>query len=243
MNRSINALLIAGAAVPLLTFAGCGSDDSNAGNTAACNTWIAADGAVTSYLFTGEGDTDSLNAALDAAIAAADPDIKQTMTDLKTEAQPQFNDPESEASDKTLQLYGAAIAWAGKSCDVDKIDVTAKDYKYEGIPDKMSTGYHVVNFSNEGQEQHEMFAFRINDGVTESLDEIFNLPEEEVFGKLTPVNASFAFPGKSDTGSWNLTTPGKYAVVCFIPVGSIGETEGDGPPHLAQGMRHEFTVS
>jgi hypothetical protein len=36
--------------------------------------------------------------------------------------------------------------------------------------------------------------------------------------------------------------------VCFVPVGStIGEDgtehEGDGPPHMVQGMRQEFTVA
>ena len=88
-----------------------------------------------------------------------------------------------------------------------------------------------------------MFAFKINDGVTESLDELFALPEDEVFGKITPVNATFASPGESDSGSWNLTSPGTYAVVCFVPVGSVGEAEGDGPPHFAEGMVQEFTVS
>jgi hypothetical protein len=88
-----------------------------------------------------------------------------------------------------------------------------------------------------------MFAFKINDGVTESLDEIFAGPEEELFGKITPVNATFAVPGGTDVASWNLETPGNYAVVCFIPVGSVGETEGEGPPHLTEGMVQEFTVT
>ena len=176
-------------------------------------------------------------------IAAAPDDLVDTVTDLKSEAQPQFEDPESDASDKTLQLYADAIAWAGENCNVETLDVTATEYKYDGIPDELTTGYHVVNFSNEGQEQHEMFAFKINDGVTESLDELFALPEDEVFGKITPVNATFAFPGKSDSGSWNLTSPGSYAVVCFVGTGSVGETEGDGPPHFTQGMVHEFTVT
>jgi len=62
---------------------------------------------------------------------------------------------------RTFQLYGEAIEWAGTSCDVGKIDITAKDYKYEGVPTKMSVGYHVVDFSNEGQEQQEMFTFTL----------------------------------------------------------------------------------
>ena len=53
-----------------------------------------------------------------------------------------------------------------------------------------------------------MFALRINDGATESLEEIFELSEEEVFAKITPVNAVFAPPGGSETASWNLTESG-----------------------------------
>ena len=123
------------------------------------------------------------------------------------------------------------------------MDVTATDYEYDGIPTELSVGYTVTDFTNDGQEQHEMFAFRINDGVTESLDEIFAMSEDEAIGKITPVNATFASPGNSDVGSWNLEQPGNYAVVCFIPVGSVGETEGDGPPHFTEGMVQEFTVT
>ena len=236
-------LLIAGAASMLLLGA-CGSDDdSGADSAAACDAWIAADDAVIGYLFTGQGDADSVNAAIDAAIEVADPEIEQTLIDLKASAQPQFADPESEGSDETFELYGDTIAWAGDNCDVETLDVTAVDYAFEGVPDELSTGYTVVTFSNEGQEQHEMFALRFNDGTTESLEEIVELPEEEVFTKISPVNATWAPPGGSDTVSWNLSEPGRYAIVCFIPVGSVGETEGDGPPHFTQGMVREFTVA
>ncbi len=236
-------LVLSAVSLPLL-FTACGSDDnSSSANTEACDAWIATDAAVINFLFTGEGDVDSVNAALDATIAAAPEDFAGTVTELKAEAQPQLEDPESDASERTLDLYSDSIAWAGENCDVETLDVTATEYEYDGIPDELATGYHVLNFSNEGQEQHEMFAFKINDGVTESLDEIFALPEEEIFGKITPVNAAFAPPGESETGSLNLVSPGNYAVVCFIPVGSVGETEGDGPPHLTEGMVQEFTVT
>jgi uncharacterized cupredoxin-like copper-binding protein len=236
-------LIAAGSASALLLLTACGSDDNSSANAEACDAWIAADTAVINFVFTGEGDADSVNAALDASIAAAPDDLVDTVTELKSEAQPQLENAESNASERTLELYSDAIGWAGENCDVETLDVTATEYEYDGIPDELETGYHVLNFSNEGQEQHEMFTFKINDGVTESLEEIFALPEEEIFGKITPVNAAFAPPGGSDTGSWNLASPGSYAVVCFIPVGSVGETEGDGPPHLAEGMVQEFTVS
>jgi hypothetical protein len=37
--------------------------------------------------------------------------------------------------------------------------------------------------------------------------------------------------------------PGDYAVVCFIPTGSGGDTEGDGPPHFTKGMVSYFEVA
>jgi uncharacterized cupredoxin-like copper-binding protein len=240
---STTPLVATGAAAALLLFSACGSDDSSSADAEACDAWIAADDAVISYLFTGDGDAESVNAALDAAIAAAPDDIVDTITDLKEAAGPQLENPENDASEETLDLYREAIAWTGENCDVETVDVTATEYEYDGIPDELPIGYTVTNLTNDGQEQHEMFTFKINDGVTESLDEIFELPEEEIFGKITPVNATFAVPGGTDTASWNLETPGNYAVVCFVPVGSVGETEGDGPPHFTEGMVHEFTVT
>ncbi len=237
-------LIATGSATALLLLSACGSDDnSSSADVEACDAWIAADTTIISFLFMGVGDASTVNAALDATIDAAPDDLVDTVTELKAEAQPQLEDPESDASDRTLDLYSDAIAWTGENCDVETLDVTATDYEYEGIPDELPVGYTVTNFTNDGQEQHEMFAFKINDGVTESLDQIFELPEEEIFGKITPVNAVFALPGESDTGSWDLTSPGNYAVVCFIPVGSVGESEGDGPPHLVEGMVQEFTVT
>ena len=64
----------------LLIIGACGSDDDAGADAAAgCDEWIAADTAVINYLFTGDGDADSVNAALDEAIAAADPEIEQTL--------------------------------------------------------------------------------------------------------------------------------------------------------------------
>ena len=244
MKSHKNHLLLAAGAAPLLLFSACGSDDNaSATNDAACNAWFEADTAVIDYLFTGQGDADTVNAALDAAIEAADPEIEQTITDLKASAQAQIADPETEGSDETLDLYGKTITWVGDNCDVDKIDVTAVDYRFEGVPDELSTGYHVVDFTNGGQENHEMFAFRIDDASIESVTDIFELPEEEVFSKITPVNAVYATPGSSDVVSWNLTEPGRYAVFCAISLGSVGDSEGDGPPHFTQGMVREFTVT
>lgn len=224
-----------------------GSDDETADAdvdiAAACSSWFDADTAVISYLFTGQGDPDSVNATIDDAIAAADPAIEQTLVDLKEAAQPQIENPELDGGDDTFSLYEDTIQWAGEKCDVATYDVSAVDYGFEGLPDELSTGYTVVDFTNTGKEMHEMFAFRYDDDTTETIDELFQLPEEEAFSKIMPVNVAFAPPGESNTVSWNLAQPGRYAIVCFVSVGTVGDAEGEGPPHFTQGMIKEFTVS
>jgi hypothetical protein len=208
----------------------------------ACADWIAADTAVTAFLFSGEGDADAVNAALDAAIASADGAIVDTLTELATEVQGQLADPSSDASDRTIELYDESLAWAAESCDVETIQVHGLDYHFEGIPSELTTGYKIVEFTNDGAEMHELLTIRINDGVTETIEELVELPEDEVFSKITMVNAAFAPPGVTSTVSWNLVEPGRYVTICFVPVGTVGEAPGEGPPHFTQGMVEEFTV-
>jgi hypothetical protein len=83
-----------------------------------------------------------------------------------------------------------------------------------------------------------MGVFRINDDETRSLEEILQLPEEEQMELATPVTFAFAPPGGSFTAFADLE-PGRYAALCFIPVGG-GE---DGPPHFTEGMFAEFQVT
>ncbi len=215
---------------------------STGGSSEACSTWIKADNTVRALLGSGQGDAAAANAALDEAIAAADQAIAQTITDLTAAVQPQLDNPDSDGSEDVEVLYGDVLVWASESCDLETFDVTATEYHFDGLPDDLPTGYHIVNFTNNGQEMHELGAFRINDGVTESIEDVLALPEAEAMTKLTPVNFSFAMPGQTSHVSWNLAEPGNYAIVCFLPVGSIGEP-GDGPAHFTQGMIHEFTVT
>ena len=60
--------------------------------------------------------------------------------------------------------------------------------------------------------------------------------------------ASFAAPGESDTLFVDLE-PGRYVIVCFLPVGATPDNmealesgELQGPPHFTEGMVEEFTV-
>lgn len=75
--------------------------------------------------------------------------------------------------------------------------------------------------------------------------------ETTTMQKTEFAGVAFAGPGSGDITFVDLD-PGKYAVVCFIPVGTtdmadLEAGEGDqaepaGPPHFTQGMVTEFTV-
>lgn len=140
------------------------------------------------------------------------------------------------------QEAAAAIAdayFAG--CDtVAELDVKGVDYGFEGLPEELEAGRVAIRFTNatEHDEPHELLLFRIDDGVTEPVEELLELPEEEAFEKITPVGGVFVdAPGNEAAALLDLE-PGRYGAVCFIPIGG-GE---DGPPHFTGGMVAELEV-
>jgi len=138
------------------------------------------------------------------------------------------------------------------------VEITAVDWAFEGVPESVEAGTK-LSVTNEGDEPHELVAIRIPDEETRPVSEIVALPEEElgaVFGgEPMPATVLLAATGTTDTpgavmGDGTLTEPGRYAIVCFLPVGaddSILESEGppesDAPPHVSQGMFAELTVT
>jgi hypothetical protein len=274
IHRRFRRTLLAAGAVSALALAGCGSDDAESDDTTAaapadttaeapadttasttgestaasgdsddqtvCDNLIELDQTVPS----GQATKEEANANLDEAIAAADEETATMLTSFQESLQPILDDPESEPSEEFFGQYTEMLGWVGENCDVDELDATAEEYTFSGLPEETAAGYYIVNFSNEGNEFHELLAVRINDDVTLPLEEILALPEEEADTMVEFLGAAFAAPGESTVASLNLAEPGRYAVVCFIPTGTTSmETEGSGPPHAMQGMTQEITVS
>jgi hypothetical protein len=92
--------------------------------------------------------------------------------------------------------------------------------------------------TNDGTEKHEMVLFKRNDGETRPIEDLLALPEDQVGQALTFAGATQSDPGKTTATITDLT-PGKYAAVCFLPMGGAE----DGPPHFMQGMVTEFEVA
>jgi hypothetical protein len=152
------------------------------------------------------------------------------------------SDPDYRAADERVDVFVA------DSCGYRTVEVSAVEYSFDTIPTSLPAGRTTFVFTNNGAEIHEMVVFRINDGVTETVDELLALPEDEAFEKVTFTGATFGVQRETDTETFELT-PGRYVALCFVPIGTT-EVEPDdadvaepGPPHFTEGMQAEFTVS
>ncbi|MGH9137147.1 MAG: hypothetical protein ACRD0G_08880 [Acidimicrobiales bacterium] len=150
-----------------------------------------------------------------------------------------FETPEAAAADDSLNEFVA------DECGSATVDVTAADFRFEGVPEHVGAGPVTVRLTNEGNELHEFALFRRNDGVDQPVEELLQLPDDEVLQLVTPVGEPvFAAPGDEDSATYDLES-GEYVAVCLIPVGTTSEDAEptpDAPPHAAEGMVAEFTV-
>jgi hypothetical protein len=152
--------------------------------------------------------------------------------------------PEVEELDANIDEYLLA------NCELTEVSVTGTEYAFEGLSEPIDAGQTAFTFTNDGGELHQLVLVRINDDVTESIEELAQLPEEEAFQKIEVKGFAMAAPGESDQAFVDLE-PGRYGGLCFLPVGSTPEAvaaaeesgeEIEAPPHFTQGMLAEFTV-
>ncbi len=218
---------------------GGSTEDSGGGDLeAACDAYIEV-----TQAFGEEADPSVVAPLLDEIEDNAPgniPEELQTTIDIAREAI--GGDPSAVEGEEFQQALATSNAYIAENCDVEQASVTAVNYAYEDAPGTLPSGTVALTLDNEGTELHEAVLIRRNDDTTESFDELLELSEEEAFAKVSVSGAAFAGPGESGVAFVELEA-GDYAMVCFIPVGTVDfETEVDGPPHFTQGMVHEFSV-
>jgi hypothetical protein len=147
-------------------------------------------------------------------------------------------DPSELESPAYADAAAAVGAMVHEDCGAHRATVKAVDYAFEGVPGEVDAGLASFAFTNEGGEEHEMVLFRRAEGVTESLDELLALPEEQSMAKIELAGVTFAGPGSTSYLAADLQ-PGTYFLVCFIPVGGAEA----GEPHFVHGMKSAFTVA
>lgn len=275
-TRRRAAALAAVALSASMVLGACGDDDEPEAGDRTTTTAAAGVGTATSTPEAGGDTAKACKAYVDITIAmngepAGDPAafFEKTIAPLAEELD--ANKPEEiadslstmlaavdEAKTKGFDAFGTPEFSAAQgevdpfmfeNCEFDqKLEISAKEYAFEGIPAEVKAGRVGILLTNDGKEAHEIALMKRKDGVTEDWDAILALPQEEAQAKVDFTGGGFV----PRSGSQSLVvldfTAGEYVAVCFVPVGStIGEDgtehEGDGPPHMVQGMRQEFTVA
>jgi plastocyanin len=176
------------------------------------------------------------------------------------------DDATDDPTDATTAEPTAAATETGAAGEATT--VTAVNYAYPDAPAEVAAGTTIVLQNDSEDEVHEIIALRINDDETRPLEELLQLPPEEQETLVTFTGVALAPPGASSAAlpapPLTLTEPGRYLFACFIPTGAPpdevmaavqafieagapedGEPEypDTGPPHVAQGMAAEVTVT
>lgn len=159
--------------------------------------------------------------------------------------------PGTDASDDTGD--------PGDPGEASTITIGGIDYGFEDVPETTTPGTRLLFDNTSDVELHELVAFRVD--TDDPLDDLLVLPQpelEQILGAPTavlvqPPGAPEAFAA---VGDGTLSEPGRYILLCTIPVGADPEAylaatqaaggsrpEGfDGPPHFTAGMAAELTV-
>lgn len=145
------------------------------------------------------------------------------------------------------------------------LTIGVRDYAFDDVPPTITAETPITITNASEVEAHELTAFRLPDDEARDLNELGTLPPDEL-GALLPGAPDLALvaapgaPGQLVLGDGSLHEPGRYLLVCFIPIGAkpddvlaaleeaaanpdAGPPQiGGGPPHLTAGMIAEIRV-
>ncbi len=138
------------------------------------------------------------------------------------------------------QASNQSEAWMHANCNYQNVGVTGVDYKYNGVPATAKTGKTSLAFKNATsmKEMHMALVVKPKKGVTQTLNQLLALPQDQVESKIDVIAAAVSPPGQTSGALLDLT-PGTYFVLCSLPLGG----KKDGAPHFTKGMSAAFTVS
>ena len=192
------------------------------------------------------GDDDDDDTAVGADDTSETTEAEGEDHDMPAEGEGEGGPPEVNPCGEGVDPAEAGLPPAEEPAEgATAVTVTAKEYSFEGVDALAAGGSFAITFANEGKELHELVIQHIDESETRSVEEM--MQSEEPPDTLSEVAFGFACPGSETTLNAEVTEPGRYVALCFIPVGTTPETdpkdfENGGPPHAAQGMVVEFEV-
>jgi hypothetical protein len=141
------------------------------------------------------------------------------------------------------------------------VTIGGVDFGFTNVPESVPAGTTLELQNASTTELHELVAFRLPDGDDVPLDELVQLPPDQLMSRLgAPVTVVLQAPGSDQqivaVGDGSLREPGRYVIGCFIPTGvdpkvyldAAAASNGEppdvpgGPPHFVNGMHAELLV-
>jgi hypothetical protein len=190
--------------------------------TAFCDAALAADKAVAKLESGGrpkQKDIQAAETALGQAESTAPPEIATQIqavvaavrTGIQSGSDP-FEDPAVEQNFNAIQEYRY------NSCGYRQLDVTGIEYEFQGLPRTLPAGKVAIKFTDTGAEWHELAIARLK--TKDSLKKIIGMSEKQQAKKIEEIGGTFAMQGQTSYTIADMSKPGRYGVVCFLPVGA-----------------------
>ena len=230
IRLSLAGALVAGVSAVFAVPAGAQAAAGPGNLTEFCAARVALDPAL------GEGKAATL-AALDRIVANAPAAVVEPVTEIRD----QYKKKGEKAFDKVFEQISAADEFTFTNCPGAKVEVTAIDYQYQGMPATLKPGVTSFKLTNNApKEDHEMGLGKLlpaNESM--SVEAILALPEKKADKLFDPSTGGGMYAPAGESGYMTIDLkPGKYVYACFIPVGG----KHDGKPHAMKGMYGTFTV-
>ena len=172
------------------------------------------------------------------------------------------DDDDSADATTTTEATTTTAATDHTAHDATTVTIEGVDYAFEDVPASVPAGTKLTLKNTSPKELHELVVFRIPDSESAPLSELVTKPAAELEAQLgAPVTVLIQPPGAPEplaaVGDGTISEPGRYALMCFIPIGADPEAYmaavqaaggekptgvAGGPPHFTGGMFAELTV-
>jgi hypothetical protein len=189
-----------------------------------------------------------LDQALSGAESTAPPEIAADVQSIAGIIRSAAQNNQDPTENPTFEQNLAVIdQYRYNSCGYQQIQVTGTEYEFQGLPRTLPAGKVAIQFTDNGAELHELQVFRVKG--KDSVKKIVGLSEKEQRKKGEEVGGTFAAQGQTSYAFVDMTKPGRYGVVCHLPVGSTSEEAieeageaHDAKSHAQEGMYATITV-
>jgi hypothetical protein len=188
-----------------------------------------------------------LDKALSGAESTAPPEIAadvQSIAGIIRSAAQSNQDPSENPT--FTQNLAAIDQYRYNSCGYQQLQANGIEYEFQGLPKTVAAGKVAIQFTDNGSEIHELEVLRIKG--KDSAKKLTGLSESQLGKKAEDVGSTFAMQGQTSYAFADMSKPGRYAVLCHLPVGSTSPQAAEeagkkhAKSHAQEGMYATITV-